>query len=330
MERADVIGDGSLGGLDACRALSDVTDTMFRGIFEAAVAGEKKADRIALVAIGGYGRRELAPFSDLDVLLVHDGVKNIAEVASKIWYPIWDAGLKLGHSVRTPKETMQMCATDLDTATALVTARWLAGSESLAAEVINGAAESWRRRGRDWLVQLHTRVLERYAKDGEVAFMLEPNLKEGMGGLRDIHALGWAVQAGLELNADDRAQLVRGNEILLAVRVALHRHTNRASEILRLEDQQPVAALCGYADDDALMAAVAEVGRRIAWISDEAWARLDPPANRSAGPSTSRPVCRWSTARSTSMTAWTSPTPLCSSVSPRRRRTTARASTVRH
>ena len=284
MERADVINDTSLGGIDGCRALSDATDMMLRGIFDAAVAGEKKADRIALVAIGGYGRRELAPFSDLDVLLVHDGVKNIAEVASKIWYPIWDAGLKLGHSVRTPKETMQMCASDLDTATALVTARWLAGSESLAAEVINGAAESWRRRGRDWLVQLHTRVLERYAKDGEVAFMLEPNLKEGMGGLRDIHALGWAVQAGLELNADDQAQLVRGNEILLAVRVALHRHTNRASEILRLEDQRPVAALCGYADDDALMAAVAEVGRRIAWISDEAWARLDPPANRSAVP----------------------------------------------
>ena len=284
MERADVINDTSLGGLDACRALSDATDTMLRGIFDAAVAGEKKADRIALVAIGGYGRRELAPFSDLDVLLVHDGVRNVAEVASKIWYPIWDAGLKLGHSVRTPKETMQMCASDLDTATALVTARWLAGSESLAAEVIDGAAESWRRRGRDWLVQLHTRVLERYAKDGEVAFMLEPNLKEGMGGLRDIHALGWAVQAGLDLNADDQAQLVRGNEILLAVRVALHRHTNRASEILRLEDQRPVAALCGYADDDALMAAVAEVGRRIAWISDEAWARLDPPANRSSVP----------------------------------------------
>ena len=128
MERADVINDTSLGGLDACRALSDATDMMLRGIFDAAVAGEKKADRIALVAIGGYGRRELAPFSDLDVLLVHDGVKNIAEVASKIWYPIWDAGLKLGHSVRTPKETMQMCASDLDTATALVTARWLAAS----------------------------------------------------------------------------------------------------------------------------------------------------------------------------------------------------------
>ncbi|MFZ9393668.1 MAG: [protein-PII] uridylyltransferase, partial [Ilumatobacteraceae bacterium] len=284
MERSDVIADTSVGGLEACRALSDATDRMLRGIFDDAVAGEKKADRIALLAVGGYGRRELAPFSDLDVLLVHDGVKNIADVASRIWYPIWDAGLKLGHAVRTPKETLSLCTTDLDTATSLVTARFLAGNESLASEVIAGAADSWRRRGREWLVTLHSRVRERYAKDGEVAFLLEPNLKEGMGGLRDIHALGWAVQAGLDLNDDDLAQLLRGNEILLAVRVALHRHTNRATEILRLEDQIPVAALCGYADDDALMAALAEVGRRIAWISDEAWARLDPPPGRSPVP----------------------------------------------
>ena len=284
MERSDVIADTSVGGLEACRALSDATDRMLRGIFDDAVTGEKKADRIALLAVGGYGRRELAPFSDLDVLLVHDGVRNIADVASRIWYPIWDAGLKLGHAVRTPKETLSLCTTDLDTATSLVTARFLAGNESLASEVIAGAADSWRRRGREWLVTLHSRVRERYAKDGEVAFLLEPNLKEGMGGLRDIHALGWAVQAGLDLNDDDLAQLLRGNEILLAVRVALHRHTNRATEILRLEDQIPVAALCGYADDDALMAALAEVGRRIAWISDEAWARLDPPPGRSPVP----------------------------------------------
>ena len=145
MERSDVIADTSVGGLEACRALSDATDRMLRGIFDDAVAGEKKADRIALLAVGGYGRRELAPFSDLDVLLVHDGVKNIADVASRIWYPIWDAGLKLGHAVRTPKETLSLCTTDLDTATSLVTARFLAGNESLASEVIAGAADSWRR-----------------------------------------------------------------------------------------------------------------------------------------------------------------------------------------
>lgn len=279
--RAEVIADLSLSGIAACNALSDVTDAWLTEIFNAATAGEKKRDDIVLIAVGGYGRRELAPHSDLDILLVHKSVKNIGDIASKMWYPIWDAGIKLGHAVRTPKETIQLCSTDLDTATALVTARVIAGNQKLGNELISEASSSWKKNGRQWLVQLHRRIIERYAKDGEVAFLLEPNLKEGLGGLRDIHALQWAVDAGLELSSDDRRQLTRCNDILLRVRVALHRHVGRANEILRLEDQAPVAPMAGYATDDQLMAAIAEVGREVAWIADEAWAQLDPPADRS-------------------------------------------------
>jgi [protein-PII] uridylyltransferase len=279
--RAEVIADLSLSGIAACNALSDVTDAWLTEIFNAATAGEKKRDDIVLIAVGGYGRRELAPHSDLDILLVHKSVKNIGDIASRMWYPIWDAGIKLGHAVRTPKETIQLCSTDLDTATALVTARVIAGNQKLGNELISEASSSWKKNGRQWLVQLHRRIIERYAKDGEVAFLLEPNLKEGLGGLRDIHALQWAVDAGLELSSDDRRQLTRCNDILLRVRVALHRHVGRANEILRLEDQAPVAPMAGYATDDQLMAAIAEVGREVAWIADEAWAQLDPPADRS-------------------------------------------------
>ena len=282
--RADVIADASLVGADACIALSDVTDAWLAELFAAATSGEKKSDDMVLIAVGGYGRRELAPHSDLDVLLIHKSVKNIADVASKIWYPVWDAGIKLGHAVRTPKEAIKLCETDLDTATALVTSRIIAGNMKLGNEVIREASEGWTKHGREWLVQLHGRILDRYAKDGEVAFLLEPNLKEGLGGLRDIHALHWAVKAGLDLSAADKAELTRCNNTLLRVRVALHRHIGRASEILRLEDQAPVAKLAGYESDDDLMAAVAEVGRKVAWIADEAWARLDPPAQRSATP----------------------------------------------
>jgi len=282
--RAEVIADMSLGGISACQALSDVTDVWLTEIFNAATAGEKKRDDIVLIAVGGYGRRELAPHSDLDILLVHKSVKNIGDIASKMWYPIWDAGIKLGHAVRTPKETIQLCSSDLDTATALVTARVIAGNQKLGNELIQEASASWKKDGRQWLVQLHARILDRYAKDGEVAFLLEPNLKEGLGGLRDIHALQWAVEAGLELSTDDRRQLARCNDVLLGVRVALHRHVGRASEILRLEDQAPVAPMADFTTDDALMAAVAEVGREVAWIADEAWARLDPPSDRSPIP----------------------------------------------
>ena len=280
--RADVNADASVTGIELCRKLSRATDEWLRGVFADATNGEKGAGKIALLAVGGYGRGELAPHSDLDVLLVHDGVKNIGDIASRIWYPVWDAGLKLGHAVRSPKETLQLCSTDMDTATALVTARFLAGNEALASQVIDGAREQWSRRGREWLRDLHARVLERHRENGEVAFLLEPNLKEGLGGLRDIHALGWAVSAGLVLTAEDADELVRANETLLKVRVELHRHSGRAAEVLRLEDQAAVAGACGYRDDDELMAALADVGRTVAWIADEAWARIDPPSASSA------------------------------------------------
>jgi len=281
--RAEVLV-GPLTGGALCEALSDATDDFLRTLYAEATKQLKNTDDVALIAVGGYGRRELAPFSDLDVLLVHRGVKNIDEIASLMWYPIWDAGLKLGHAVRTPKETLQICATDLDTATALVTARHLAGSELLAQEVIGSARDAWRQRGRTWLVTLHERMQERYVTSGEVAFLLEPNIKEGLGGLRDIHALWWAVEAGLVLTSQDADALKKCNETLLQVRVALHQHTNRVGDVLHLEEQIPVAVALEYANDDALMSAIAVAGQQVAWISDEAWSQLDPPASASAVP----------------------------------------------
>ena len=282
--RTSVVDDVTVGGLEACRQLSHVTDEWLAGLFRDATRGLSSRASVALLAVGGYGRGELAPQSDLDVLLVHRKVKGIDEVASAIWYPVWDAGVKLGHAVRTPKETLALCADDLDTATALVTARVIAGDADLGREVVEGARDSWRARGREHLVRLHTGTIARWAEHGEVAFLLEPNLKEGFGGLRDVHALQWAVEAGLDLALGDLDHLAECNETLLRVRVALHRHAGRPVEVLRLEDQASVAGLAGFASDDEMMARVAEVGRRVAWIADEAWARLDPPAGRSSVP----------------------------------------------
>lgn len=272
----------AIRGVEACRVLSQSTDEWLSQLFDAATKGEKKKNDIALIAVGGYGRQELAPHSDIDVLLVHSSLKNISDIASQLWYPIWDAGVKLGHSVRTPKETAKLCATDLDTATALVTGRVIAGNVELGNAVIGAARKNWQTQGRQWLIELHQRTVARYAEAGEVAFLLEPNLKEGYGGLRDIHTLGWAVEAGLDLLPGDAEDLQFCHEVLLNVRVALHRHTGKPLEILRLEDQRRVAELAGYQSDDELMAAIAYVGRRVAWIADEVWARLDPPANRSS------------------------------------------------
>ena len=111
-DRSDLLADTSLSGAAWCQAYSDLVDTWMAALFAESGAA---ADGVALVAVGGYGRAELCPQSDIDVLLLHRGVEGIGDVAEKIWYPIWDVGLKLGHSGRTPKEAMQLAASDLDT-----------------------------------------------------------------------------------------------------------------------------------------------------------------------------------------------------------------------
>ena len=196
-------------------------------------------------------------------------------VADRIWYPIWDAGLKLGHAVRTVKEALALAADDLDTATGLLQVRHLAGDRRLTDELARKAELGWRKRSKRWLATMARRVRERHARAGEVAFLLEPDLKEGRGGLRDVHALGWAQAARSILWETDHAALGEAYGTLLDVRVELHRRTGRPGDRLLLQDQDAVADALGHADADALMRAVAHAARTIAWTSDDAWARIE-------------------------------------------------------
>ncbi|NBU56352.1 MAG: hypothetical protein EBS22_09045, partial [Acidimicrobiia bacterium] len=196
------------------RELCQVTDEWLGDLWMRAVEAVPLKKRAALVAIGGYGRGELAPYSDLDVVLLHDGVKNIDEFASKIWYPIWDANVKLGHSVSTIKQIVDLARTELDTATAILTARHVAGDEELSRELRETAVNTWKASTKNRLPELMRRVRERQATHGETAFLLEPNLKEGYGGLRDIHALTWAELGGLEISTSDRATLDAGTDVI--------------------------------------------------------------------------------------------------------------------
>ena len=152
--------------------------------------------------------------------------------------------------------------------------RLLAGDESLANELSAEGIKAWKASASNRLPQLMQRVRERQQDNGEVAFLLEPNLKEGYGGLRDIHALIWAEAAGVEITRSDRDALDAGRDVLMAVRVALHRHVGRAVEVMHLEDQDVVAELCGYRNADALVAALSNAGRSVAWVGDEVWARV--------------------------------------------------------
>jgi [protein-PII] uridylyltransferase len=272
--RAQLAADDSLVGRALCDAWTSEVDGWLTELVSAALDGGEPAG-VALVAVGGYGRAELSLQSDIDVVLLHDRRKDIGQLADRVWYPIWDARMKLGHSVRTVKEALALAADDLDTATGLLQVRHLAGDRRLTDELAAKAELQWRKRAKRWLAAMAARVRERHARAGEVAFLLEPDLKEGRGGLRDVHALGWAQAARSILWEADHASLDDAYDTLLAVRVELHRRTGRPGDRLLLQEQDGVADALGYADADVLMRAVAQAARTIAWTSDDAWARIE-------------------------------------------------------
>src|SRR5215471_10384255 len=272
--RAQLAADNSLVGRELCDAWTAEVDRWLAELLDVAVEGSDPAG-VALVAVGGYGRAELSLQSDIDVLLLHAGRRDIGELADRLWYPIWDARMKLGHAVRTAKEALALAADDLDTATGLLEVRHLAGDPALTDDLAHRAELQWRKRAKRWLTAMSIRVRERHAQAGEVAFLLEPDLKEGKGGLRDVHALRWAQAARSILWDDDQPSLDDAYDTLLAVRVELHRRTGRPGDRLLLQEQDAVAEALGQPDADVLMWSVAQAARRIAWTSDDAWARIE-------------------------------------------------------
>ena len=271
MRRDELLADRAMVGTVLCRALARRTDEWLQRIFSAEVAD---SEGIAMVAVGGYGRAELCPYSDIDLLLLHRDRPDIGEIAPRLWYPIWDEGLKLGHSVRTPRETRDLAKTDLDTATSLLDARHIAGDAELTADLTADNDNQWRRSARRWLPLLAQRVAERHRRCGEVAFKLEPDLKQGRGGLRDLHALRWVEAAVFEMDDADSRRLWSDYEVILAARAELHRTADRPGDQLLLQEQDGVAAALNYGDADELMGAIASSARSIAWRSDEIWAWL--------------------------------------------------------
>ena len=262
--------------MEFCRAYSSAVDRWLGELFSAAVDGSD-GDGLALVAVGGYGRRELCPGSDLDLLLLHRGRRDrgqLGRLAERLWYPVWDRGLKLGHAVRTVKEAVALAAGDLNTATAQLDTRLVAGDPDVAAELSRRALEQWRGRAARWLTALQGSVAERHAKAGEVAFLLEPDLKEGRGGLRDVHALRWAEAADRILFEGDDEALAAAHGVVLEVRVELQRRTRKCGDRLLLQEQDGIADALGDADADALMARLSSAARAIAWTSDETWDRI--------------------------------------------------------
>ncbi|HTT86497.1 MAG TPA: [protein-PII] uridylyltransferase [Acidimicrobiales bacterium] len=273
LDRRDLHGD------EFCRALAGATDAWLAELLDRATGGDERG--LGLVAVGGYGRGELSPGSDLDLILVHQRRRDVGAVADAVWYPVWDEAVRLDHSVRRPAEALEVAAADLRAQLGLLDGRLVAGDSEVVTPLLAKAAALWRRQAERWLPVLARQVDERHRAHGDVAFLLEPDLKESHGGLRDVHVVTAAARAVPTLAEEvDLASLDEPRRVLTAVRVELHRTTGRGSDRLLLQEQDQVAAALGLADADTLMAAVAEAGRTIAWVSDDVWRRR--PAGRTA------------------------------------------------
>ena len=271
-QRDALIGRPDLQGDAFCQAYSAVADQWLTGLFEQATGGDARG--VALVAVGGYGRGELCPQSDLDVVLLHKGRRDASATADRIWYPVWDEGISLDHSVRRPSEALDMAGEDLRVALGLLDARVVCGDAKLAEPVLQGALDRWKKQKPPWLGVLANLVEERHAEHGDVAFLLEPDLKESHGGLRDVSALR-ALMLAVPVLADyvDTAAIDDARAVLVRARVELHRRSGREQDRLLLQEQEEVAIALDEPDANALMASVASAGRTVAWETDDAWRR---------------------------------------------------------
>jgi [protein-PII] uridylyltransferase len=235
---------------------------------------------VALVAVGGYGRKELLPGSDLDVLLLHDGRDDIAAIADRVWYPVWDSGARLDHAVRTVPQARRVARGDLKVALGLLHARHIAGDPDLTARLREGALEDWRAGAHSRLAELKEMYDERARLHGELAFLLEPDLKESRGGQRDVHAIQAIAAAWVASAPGPRVRAAY--EQILDARHVLHEVTGRRLDRLVLEEQDEVARALGLLDGDALLRNLAGAARTVAYAVDHAFRQADRAGGRKA------------------------------------------------
>ncbi|MEV6931489.1 [protein-PII] uridylyltransferase [Dactylosporangium sp. NPDC051485] len=287
---APVLSTGA--GADARAERCAAIDEWLASVFSSAGGGTAGA---CLVAVGGLGRRECAPRSDLDLVLLHDGGPGAEaaadELGSQIWYQVWDAKFALDHSTRSPELALELAREDLKVALGLLDARLIAGDEALLQRLHAAAVAQWRREARHLLPALRALTTQRWQAHGELAFLLEGDVKESRGGLRDFGVLRGIGFAGV---ADGPRPAVRGaHRTLLDVRDALHAVRGRRVDRLLAQDRDEVAELLDLGDRDEVLRRIAEAARTIAYASDDAWRAVERWSAPSArGHGERRPLAR--------------------------------------
>src|SRR5213593_2916367 len=255
------------GGREVCARRAELVDILLQYVFSASAVvvrgnGEPETS-LALIALGGYGRGELNPFSDVDVMLLHDQAAEVsphlAEMVNQILYLLWDSGFKVGHSTRSIKEAIAQANSDMRTKTAMLEARFLAGNTELATEF----REQFRSKcvvghERDYVELRMKDQGARHKKFGDSVYLQEPNLKSGCGGLRDYQNLLWIAyfkEGSLSTNQlvgkdwlseSDQRRIERAYDFLLRLRTDLHYATGRATDVLHINLQEQIAKRLHY------------------------------------------------------------------------------------
>ena len=274
------------------RDRSNESDRFLSQLFHKAIQDLGEAElgkEIALAAVGGYGRGELSPGSDLDILFIHSGrvsSEKLKALVNEVLYPLWDTK-SVDHSVRTRSETRDAATSDLRVATGLLDIRLITGNADLVANVQSDALELWRKNAKENLQDLHKSLQERHTRAGELAYLLEPDLKEARGGLRDIQALRAIALSGavtVPLEKISWAESTLNN-----VRESLHIASGRGKDRLLFQEQDKVAQLLKYADADAMMGDVARAARSVDYLLDYTWHTLEHKGKDGLGRILKRP-----------------------------------------
>jgi len=245
-------------------------------IAKAAEIGITDASGFAIVGVGGLGRRELAPYSDLDLLLLHDGKppEVLQRVADQLWYPLWDANVRLDHSVRTVAGALEVANNDLLAALGMLEVRHVAGDAELSADLVSGVRRQWRSGIRSRMDEIIETTHARWVRCGRIAQRAEPELKSGRGGLRDVQLLDALAVAQLidhhgVVHPDMPAGSLDGAYIfLLDVRTELHRVSGRGRDQLLAQFADEISEALSIGDRFDLSRMLSDAGRTIAYHSE--------------------------------------------------------------
>ncbi len=247
--------------------LSRGVDNIVRTLFLQSKEGIGK--EIAVCAVGGYGRSELAPYSDIDLLFLHrpQAEQTLRDTLNRLLYPLWDSGVKLGYAAHTPTSALDFAKSDMVARTAYLDARFLCGAKDVYDEFHEGFDKLRRRSVPEFVAAKLEEQAERQAKFFETRYLVEPDVKEGKGGLRDLQTIRWIYRYAygdiLNDNATaekivgkaERQAIIKAKRFLWSVRAHLHELRGRADEKLTFDVQPEIARRLGYADRSNMTAA---------------------------------------------------------------------------